>query len=372
MKRFCILLIFVASFCGSGKAQDLPPDILADQYLLEATKAMEEGDLKKAEEAFQKIEALDIEPPLAFHFFYGKLLVEHSSALKDLLKGQSLLKKYVVRITKDSEHYTPTLKLLSAVAPKLEEALEKATKRFTLPGGASLEMVWIPAGAFTMGSPWSEDGRGTDEGPVHEVTISKGFYLGKYEVTQGQWEAVMGTTPWRGEDYVRSGSDYPAVYVSWEDTQAFIGRLNSAAGSEVYRLPTEAEWEYACRAGTTTRWSFGDDESQLTYYAWYDKNKNSELDTAHRVGTKRANPWGLYDMHGNVWEWVRDWYYDNYYRSSLVDPLGPSIGSDRVVRGVAYDYLQSEARLVRSAARDGRSPVFSFYHIGFRLLRRAD
>ena len=185
-----------------------------------------------------------------------------------------------------------------------------------------------------MGSPSSEKGRYDDEGPVHEVTISKGFYLGKYEVTQGQWEGVMGTTPWRGKDYVRSGSDYPAVYVSWDDAQEFISRLNSAAGSEVYRLPSEAEWEYACRAGTTTRWSFGDDESQLTHYAWYGAYRRGDVGEkyGHRVGTKRANPWGLYDMHGNVSEWVQDWKGD-YSSSSVVDPLGPSTGSYRVVRG---------------------------------------
>ena len=239
----------------------------------------------------------------------------------------------------------------------------------TLPGGASLEMIWIAPGTFMMGSPSSEAGRYDNEGPVHRVTISKGFYLGKYEVTQGQWESVMGTTPWRGEDYVRSGSDYPAVYVSWDDAQEFISRLNSAAGSEVYRLPTEAEWEYACRTGTTTRWSFGDDESQLMHYAWY---RDNALDAGerygHRVGTKRANPWGLYDMHGNVWEWVQD-RYGGYSSSSVVDPSGPLTGSNRVFRSGSFDAL---ARQVRSADRGGTSPRSRGYSIGFRLLRRAN
>ena len=352
MKRFCMVLMFVTGFCGSGTAQDLPPDILADQYLLEATKAMEEGKPQKAIAAFQKIEALDIEPPLEFAFFYGKLLVEHGNTLKDFLKGQSLLKRYVVSIEKESEHYTPTLELLSVVASKLEEAKRPKrpgeVKRFTLLGGASLEMVWIPSGTFMMGSPSSEAGRDDDEGPVHEVKISKGFYLGKYEVTQGQWEAVMETTPWRGEDYVRTGSAYPAVYVSWNDAQEFIGRLNAAVGSEVYRLPTEAEWEYACRAGTITRWSFGNVESQLTHYAWYDANAWDVGEKyGHRVGTKRPNPWGLYDMHGNVWEWVQDWYGD-YSSSSVADPTGPSAGSDRVVRGGDF---YNDAQYVRSANR---------------------
>jgi len=135
-----------------------------------------------------------------------------------------------------------------------------------LPGGATMAFVWIEPGTFTMGSPSSEPGRWDDEGPQHEVTISRGFYLGKFEVTQGQWQAVMGTRPWAGESYVRENPNHPAVYISWNDVQAFIQKWNEAAEDSLYRLPTEAEWEYACRAGSVTRWSFGDDESQLGYF----------------------------------------------------------------------------------------------------------
>lgn len=243
-----------------------------------------------------------------------------------------------------------------------------STNSFTLPGGASLEMVWIESGIFRMGSPSSESDRKSDEGPVHEVTISQGFYLGKYEVTQGQWESVMGTRPWQGERYVRSGSNYPAVYVSWGDAQEFIRRLNTSVGRNVYRLPTEAEWEYACRAGTTTRWSFGDNESQLTHYAWYRDNAwNVGEEYAHIVGTKRPNSWGVYDMHGNVWEWVQDWYDGGYYNSSpSVDPAGPSSGSARVGRGGTFaNYAQG----VRSAYRGVYSPSDRNSYVGFRLLR---
>ena len=239
-------------------------------------------------------------------------------------------------------------------------------KTFSLPGGGEMAFVWIEPGVFQMGSPESERGRDSDEGPVHEVEISRGFWLGRYEVTQGQWEGVMGTTPWSGRDYVQSFSSHPAVYISWSDVQRFIGRLNAAAGEAVYRLPSEAEWEYACRAGTQTRWSFGGDESQRGDYAWYRANAwNVGERYAHEVGTKLPNPWGLYDMHGNVWEWVQDWYGSGYYNSSpRVDPPGPSSGSDRVVRGGGFNVGG-----FRSAYRGGLSPGFRFGGAGVRLVR---
>ena len=236
-----------------------------------------------------------------------------------------------------------------------------------LPGGATMEMVWIEPGTFTMGSPSSEPGRESDEGPQHEVTISKGFYLGKYEVTQGQWEAAMGTRPWAGKDYVMENPDHPAVWVSWNDAQEFTGKLNQVAGSDLYRLSTEAEWEYACRAGTATRWSFGDDESLLRDYAWYAENAwKAGENYAHRVGTKLPNPWGLYDMHGNVWELVQDWY-GPYTSANQVDPTGPEFGSEIVFRGCNFHYDASRAR---SAYRSSRPPSNRDHAFGFRLLRQ--
>lgn len=223
-----------------------------------------------------------------------------------------------------------------------------AEKTFSLPNGAKMVFVWIEPGTFQMGSPDSEVGRNQDEGPVREVKISQGFYLGKYEVTQGQWEAVMGSRPPSKKDDVLRGPSHPAVNISWKDVQSFIEELNVAAGGVLYRLPTEAEWEYACRAGTTTRWPFGDDESQLTDYAWYSANGWS---MSHAVGLKKANPWGLYDMNGNVWEWVQDWY---------------TVGSTRVIRGGDFRY---DAQGVRSAARANPSPDARHLGVGVRLLR---
>ena len=233
-----------------------------------------------------------------------------------------------------------------------------------LPGGATMEMVWIESGTFTMGSPSSETDRDSDEGPQHEVTISQGFYLGQYEITQAQWESVMGRNP---STFI--GPNRPVETLSWNEVQAFIHRLNETAGDSLYRLPTEAEWEYAARAGTTTRWSYGDEERQLGDYAWY--FSNDKPDGTKEVGTKLPNPWGLYDMHGNVFEWCQDWYGENYYDSSpSVDPSGPSTGSFlaqfKVLRGGGFDYL---ARHVRSADRGGSGPYFRGGLFGVRLLR---
>ncbi len=239
-----------------------------------------------------------------------------------------------------------------------------------LPGGATMEFVRIEPGTFKIGSPLTEPGRDEDEGPKHEVTISRGFYLGKTEITQAQWEAVMGTRPWAGQDYVQEKPNYPAVYISWNGVQDFIHRLNTSAGSQVYRLPTEAEWEYACRAGTTTRWSFGDDESQLGNYAWHTGNSwDQEEQYGHAVATKRPNPWGLCDMHGNVNEWVQDWYDQDYYaRSVRVDPPGPVSGSQRVFRG-GYFHNNGSRRL-RSANRFYYMPEARAVSLGARLLKQ--
>ena len=197
-------------------------------------------------------------------------------------------------------------------------------RSFSLPVQAgydslSMAFVWIEPGVFQMGS---DDGD-SDERPVHEVEISRGFWLGTYEVTQGQWESVMGRNP----SYFEGDARLPVETVSWNDVQEFIEKLNAASGSSVYRLPSEAEWEYACRAGTSTRWSLGDDDgddaSQLDKYAWYDCNDGCDTKV---VGRKGPNGWGLYDMHGNVWEWVQDWYSSGYYNSSpRVDPPGAYI-----------------------------------------------
>jgi formylglycine-generating enzyme required for sulfatase activity len=188
--------------------------------------------------------------------------------------------------------------------------------------------------------------------------------MGRTEVTQGQWRGVMGTEPWKGESYVQEGEQNAASSISWDDATEFCRRLSQREG-RTYRLPTEAEWEYACRAGTMTRFHFGDDESRLGEYAWFDGNADSiGEDYAHRVGQKKPNPFGLYDMHGNVYEWCGDWF-GPYASDPLRDPRGPSSGSSRVLRGGSWYYDPS---FVRCAFRYNLGPDYRRYFNGFRVV----
>jgi formylglycine-generating enzyme len=226
----------------------------------------------------------------------------------------------------------------------------------------------IPAGTFMMGSPETEKDRGDDE-PQHKVTISKAFYIQTTEVSQGQWKAVMGTEPWKGKIFVKEGPNYAASYVSWNEAVAYCKKLSAKEG-KTYRLPTEAEWEYACRAGTETAWSFGNSQNKLGDYAWYFKNAwDIDEQYAHQVGLKKSNPFGLYDMHGNVLEWCYDYYGEDYYKQSPEkDPRGPAQGSSRVLRGGSWVL---DARFTCSADRSGITPVGGS-DFGFRLVRKLD
>ena len=224
-----------------------------------------------------------------------------------------------------------------------------------LGGGVKMELVLIPVGSFVMGDAdalWRER-------PVHQVTIAKAFYLGKYEVTQQQWGAVMGNNPSHFK-----GPQNPVERVSWDDCQEFLAKLNEKVANtgKKFGLPTEAQWEYACRAGTTTPYSFGDDEALLGEFAWFEGNSNEKT---HPVGGKKPNAWGLYDMHGNVWEWCQDWGNEEYYRNSPPeDPTGPTAGPGRIVRGGGWI---REPRDCRSAYRHAFEPDDRYHVLGFRL-----
>ncbi|KAF5418083.1 MAG: Formylglycine-generating enzyme, required for sulfatase activity, contains SUMF1/FGE domain [Candidatus Methanocomedens sp.] len=240
----------------------------------------------------------------------------------------------------------------SAVAASSTEAQQTTTNSI------GMEFVLIPAGEFKMGSPSGEEGRYDSEGPVHTVKIEKAYYLGKYEVTQEQWREVMGTNPSSFK-----GDDLPVESVYWNDAQEFVRKLNEMEDTDKYRLPSNAEWEYAARAGTTTRYSFGNDESDLGDYAWY--SDNSVFKT-HQVGQKQHNPWGLYDMHGNVWEWVQDRCHDDY-DGAPTDGSAWESGSSalRVCRGGGWF---SDAKVCRSAVCDCYALGWG-RHLGFRLLQ---
>ena len=229
-----------------------------------------------------------------------------------------------------------------------------------------MKLVLIPKGTFTMGSPIEEEGADNDE-QQHQVTISKDYYLGVTEVTQGQYEKVMGVNPSHFQKRVIRKSDssmYPVESVSWEDAVEFCKRLSELpeekTAGRIYRLPTEAEWEYACRAGSKTAFYFGDDSELIGAYAWHAENSD---DQTHPGGEKKPNAWGLYDMHGNVYEWCSDWYGD-YPEGAVTDPVGSEGGSDRVRRGGSWDV---DAAYCRSASRDWHYPSSRDYYDGLRV-----
>lgn len=254
----------------------------------------------------------------------------------------------------------------SSTLPATRPASQPA-KELTLDLGnkVTMKLALIPAGKFMMGSPENEKNRSSAEGP-HEVTISKPFYIGVYEVTQEQWTAVMGTTPWRGQEYAKDGPTLAASYITWDDAADFCKRLSAQAARKV-SLPTEAQWEYACRAGTTTRFSYGNDEdfSKLGDYAWYDKNAFDIGERyAHAVGQKKPNDFGLYDMHGNVWEWCADWWEHLYASAGKTDPAGPASGFYRVLRGGCLYGLGVHCR---SADRGMGAPALNLCGLGLRV-----
>jgi formylglycine-generating enzyme required for sulfatase activity len=215
-------------------------------------------------------------------------------------------------------------------------------------GSVAMEFVPIPAGSFMMGGEENEFWKW----PLHRVTISKPFYMGKYEVTQAQWQDVMGSNP---SGFKNCGGNCPVEQVTWFAVQEFIKRLNARNNGYTFRLPTEAEWEYSARAGTTKNYG---GTGKLDEMGWYQEN------STHQVGTKQPNTWGLFDMHDNVAEWCEDWYAD-YKSSPVTDPQGPSDGPGRVLRGGSWI---AGSEFCRAAARSNNWPGNSDWNTGFRLV----
>jgi formylglycine-generating enzyme required for sulfatase activity len=292
-----------------------------------------------------------------------------------------------------------------ALAGEVQSDLEQE-KTVDLGNGMTMEFVLIPAGSFNMGTPSSEKSWLNYDPISRLVRITRSFYMGKYEVTQGQWELIMGTTIQQQRDKCHAGmplhgvgSEFPMYYVSWDDAVEFCKKLGSG-----FRLPTEAEWEYACRAGSDTHFCYGDDPNcfQISWRAWYQKISDStandagqnkpnafhygkftsgdepncyQLDQyawhkdnsfcANPVGKKKPNVWGLYDMHGNIGEWCADWYSNNSYYMTSVDPTGPANGKHRVVRSGSWFSAPEQCR---SAARIRHDPNLPSELLGFRIV----
>ena len=266
----------------------------------------------------------------------------------------------------------PVSKPIVTKPAKKTKAARKPLLQETVTNSIGMTFVLIQAGSFMMGNKLNpkeviEKYHGGEkdfyeyyeqELPRHEVAISKPFYLQSTQVTQSQWQKVMNNNP---SKFKNCGYHCPVENVSWADVQEFIIKLNKKEGTDKYRLPTEAEWEYACRAGTTSDFSFGNNPDKLDEYAWFDLNAYEP----HPVGLKRPNAWGLYDMHGNVWEWCQDWYED-YSSEPLVDPTGPSSGSYHVRRGGSCKRDSANARCSdRSPNYDNRGND----ETGFRCVR---
>ena len=374
-------------------SMQLPPDIQADRYLLRAQRQIEEQDFAGAKQSLDQILELEaqhgLEIPVEFFFRYAEV-VERLGLFDEASASAT---RYLTLAGREGEHYRAALELLDkaelamAAAEAAAAAAAEAARR--KPGESrvfdGIQFVWVPAGEFLMGSE-SEEAYDVEQ-PLTRVRISQGFFLGKYEVTQAEWRAVMGTNP---AQFSGCGSDCPVENVSWDDTQEFIGKLNAAVGEERYRLPTEAEWEYAARAGTKTDTPAGDldivgrnNAPLLDGIAWYGGNSGvsyaegydcsdwgekqyaSSRCGTHPAGGKAPNAWGLYDMLGNVWEWVGDWY-GPYPGGSVTDPRGPVSGSDRVTRGGGWRCF---ARYCRAPTRLGYPPGYRYRDLGFRLLR---
>lgn len=237
-----------------------------------------------------------------------------------------------------------------------------ADRQIMLPGNIPMDFVYVAPGSFRMGSPEGEIERHGDENPIRMVHITKGFYLGKFEVTQAQWATIMGENPSVFRVF-EDAAQHPVDMIAWDDCQSYLEKLNTL-GLGKFRLPTEAEWEYACRAGTETRYYWGTDSTdwQVHEYAWAFSRAEGR---SHPVGMKKPNAWGLYDMSGNVWEWCQDWRTNVYDPADTLDPKGAETGTKKIYRGGSWF---NEPSALRSANRNGHEPDVKGPNAGLRLV----
>ncbi|MDC0369502.1 SUMF1/EgtB/PvdO family nonheme iron enzyme, partial [Opitutales bacterium] len=365
---------------------DLAPEVIAD-----LNDSIQQGSITTHQLSEQILKYLKPEITLAPQapglIFNGQTITLHSRAEGKYLtyqwykNGQALAgannKRYVIEDVNGTMHdgnYTLVVSNdFGSITTQPTELLVDGTPTSHSVASISMDMIFCPPGTFTMGSPTNETGRGTDE-TQHLVTLSHGFYLGKYEVTQAQYQAVMnGNSAGLSADPSQfKGSNRPVEKASWEDAQIFLSQLNTIeqtagrlpAGWK-YVLPTEAQWEYACRAGSTTAYSWGNDiNSSRANYNWDGgSNDGNDYKQTRDVGQYAANPWGFFDMQGNVWEWVSDWKA-NYFTGAQTNPEGPASGSSRVLRGGSW---RDEGASLRSAKRHNYTPSSRTGNIGFRV-----
>lgn len=320
------LLLSIVMLCVGVQAQALNKDVQIDIITNKINILLKSGKAMEALPYFAELEGLQATLPESFDFFYIDTLDKAGQGDMALVRSGGYLMKY----EKKGKYYGEVIEVFA------RRSMEAEAKEWVLTG----EFVAVPGGCFKANG---------------KQTCVDAFRIGKFEVTQGQYEGVMGRIP---SKFNECGPDCPVVNVSWDDAQAFISRLNNLTGKR-YRLPTEAEWEYACRGGGRNQEYCGGDD--IDTVAWYDGNSRS---TAHPVGQKQPNSLGIYDMSGNVWEWVQDWY-DSDYPSSGNNPQGVTSGSHRVRRGGSWYFTAERAR---AADRSGASPSVRDSLLGFRLV----
>ncbi|MDR2342896.1 MAG: formylglycine-generating enzyme family protein [Campylobacteraceae bacterium] len=252
--------------------------------------------------------------------------------------------------------------LFSAITGCSSDSKNIKSTNKTYVNSIGMEFILIPSGSFAMGADKNIETGAANEFPLHNVTISRNFYLGKFEVTQKQWMKIMGNNPSKFK-----GDLNPVENINLYDAKIFISKLNAYENTTKYRLPTEAEWEYAARASSQSKYAFGNNIDELKIYAWYYENDKSskQLLQTHPVGQKQPNKWGLHDMHGNVWEWTEDWYDQKYYaKSPLKDPLNNVFSPNITVRGGSWI---NSAEYLRSAVRHYKAPAAKEDDLGFRV-----
>ena len=397
MKKLLLVLVMSVSLAFA-----LPPEIKRDQYLKALAKEIKAKNYTQAKVYVEKLEILvkkhSINLPNSYNYFVASVY-QHT---KNTSLASQYLDIYLTKTGQKGKYYQASLELLTLLEDEEEReriaaakakqereriAAAKAKKERERIAAAKAKrereriakeqrekayieslkpaMILIKAGSFQMGS----NSGNSYEKPVHRVTISQDFYIGKYEVTLGEYRKCVQDSTCRApldDKYYQKmclEDNCPVISVSWDDAKTYTKWLSKKTNQN-YRLPTEAEWEYVARAGTTTKYSFGNSDSNLGSYAWYKDNGNERT---HKVGTKEPNPWGLYDIHGNVWEWCEDWYTDSYNNTPR-DGTDNSSGSHemKVLRSGSCNYASGSTRSANRAAIDA---TYHGSNNGFRLAR---